>query len=672
MFSSFAEDMEDLMDLDFDELSKIKVMVASGSRALSLKESPGIVSVVTRQQLLKSGVKDLEGALRMIPGVNVTSNTYGVKGGVAIRGLAGYDGKVLMLLDGIELNERAYGTVYLGNRIPIELIERIEVIRGPGSALYGGFAELGVINIITRKKTDFQKNELHVKTGVTSRKQFARGDISMLLGGQGEMTYSTFVRMSHSHPGEKDYTDTQGVSYDRSDDTQNVATAYAHLMNDKLEMNFFYDEIRLDERVGYGFTFSEPYEVRWRTFAGQAKYQEEIAENLIFSPTLSYKYQYSWATKNNESLGYYGPYVNSTVGSFPNKMHMHNLYTDFKFDYYADSVTYTFGWKPEVDFAQISESKDYTRGDGFDDEMVFKDGSKNNEIYNNAFYAQALWQNPIVNVTLGGRYELNSEYGGAFAPRLALTRDFEDFYLKFLASRAFRPPTTANVLFNELPRNKVDYGDVGEIDAETATIFEFELGVDLTENTQFIVTLFDMKIDDPITFYYDGYSTFNTYLNSNDTGSRGVELQLNTHGDGWYSKMFYSYYEATDRSDQTASESEAHLFIGVPQHVIGWEGGLALSKNIHWSLSAQWRSKVIGFGDLDLATGKAQEEEIDPTFFLNTWLRFENVMSEDMSLGMGIDNIFDERDEVAYGSDGFNNPVPQLGRTFRIELEYRF
>jgi outer membrane receptor protein involved in Fe transport len=218
----------------------------------------------------------------------------------------------------------------------------------------------------------------------------------------------------------------------------------------------------------------------------------------------------------------------------------------------------------------------------------------------------------------------------------------------------------------------VDYGDVGEIDAETATIFEFELGVDLTENTQFIVTLFDMKIDDPITFYYDGYSTFNTYLNSNDTGSRGVELQLNTHGDGWYSKMFYSYYEATDRSDQTASESEAHLFIGVPQHVIGWEGGLALSKNIHWSLSAQWRSKVIGFGDLDLATGKAQEEEIDPTFFLNTWLRFENVMSEDMSLGMGIDNIFDERDEVAYGSDGFNNPVPQLGRTFRIELEYRF
>ena len=129
---SSASAQDDMFDLELEQLLEIKVNVASGSRSLSLAESPGIVSVLTREQLLKSGVKDLAGALKKIPGIGHAVNSYGVIGGLSVRGLAGFDGKVLVLLDGIELNERAYGTVYLGNRIPVELIERIEVIRGPG------------------------------------------------------------------------------------------------------------------------------------------------------------------------------------------------------------------------------------------------------------------------------------------------------------------------------------------------------------------------------------------------------------------------------------------------------------------------------------------------------------------------------------------------------------
>ena len=351
---------------------------------------------------------------------------------------------------------------------------------------------------------------------------------------------------------------------------------------------------------------------------------------------------------------------------------MNNLYTDLKFDYELRDITYTFGWKPEVDYVKISESNDYQRGDSLDAGLVFKDGDKDNHMINNAFYGQMIWLNDFVNVTLGARYEYNSEYQGSFAPRLALTKDFDGYYMKFLASKAFRPPTLNNILYNELPRNFQDYGAVEGIDVETSTNFEFELGIDITERSQFIISLFDMAIKDPITFYYNGSSRFNTYLNADDIRTQGVELQYNYRGDNWYSNLFYSYYIADDRSDFNASELDKDKFLGVPQHTAGWEGGFSFDDDIHWSLSAEYRDKIIGFGDLDLMTGTPKEVEIDPVFFLNTWVRFDELYNEDLSISFGIDNIFDEENELARPADGFIRPVPFLGRTFRIALEYRF
>ena len=70
--------------------------------------------------------------------------------GPGFRGLWGQEGKILLLIDGKEMNEQLYSTIQLGHEFPVELIERIEVVRGPGSVIYGGNAELAVINVITR------------------------------------------------------------------------------------------------------------------------------------------------------------------------------------------------------------------------------------------------------------------------------------------------------------------------------------------------------------------------------------------------------------------------------------------------------------------------------------------------------------------------------------------
>jgi outer membrane cobalamin receptor len=107
------------------------------------RQAPGIVTVITREEIINSGARNLMDVLRLVPGldfgVDVESSL-----GLGVRGNWAYEGKILVLVDGQRYNESFFGSAQL-ERISPEQVERIEIVRGPGSAVYGGFAELGVI-----------------------------------------------------------------------------------------------------------------------------------------------------------------------------------------------------------------------------------------------------------------------------------------------------------------------------------------------------------------------------------------------------------------------------------------------------------------------------------------------------------------------------------------------
>ncbi|MFI5203052.1 MAG: TonB-dependent receptor plug domain-containing protein, partial [Flavobacteriales bacterium] len=131
------------------------LIAAASKKPLSSRESPSIVSLITAEEIKNSGARDLIDVLRLVPGMDFGMDVEGVVG-LGIRGNWAHEGKVLILLDGQEMNEIMFATTQFGNHFPIDLIKRIEVIRGPGSAIYGGFAEYGVINIITVQGSDLQ------------------------------------------------------------------------------------------------------------------------------------------------------------------------------------------------------------------------------------------------------------------------------------------------------------------------------------------------------------------------------------------------------------------------------------------------------------------------------------------------------------------------------------
>lgn len=126
------------------------VVTASASEQ-NLKDAPASISVITQQDLQRRPVQNLKDVLKEVPGVQLTNEGDNRKG-VSLRGLN--SSYTLILIDGKRVNSR--NAVFRHNDfdlnwIPVEAIERIEVVRGPMSSLYGSDALGGVVNIITKK-----------------------------------------------------------------------------------------------------------------------------------------------------------------------------------------------------------------------------------------------------------------------------------------------------------------------------------------------------------------------------------------------------------------------------------------------------------------------------------------------------------------------------------------
>jgi outer membrane cobalamin receptor len=152
---AFTQDLDSLLNLSAftaeSDLQKAlnKNLTVSSSKALTTRETPAIISLITAEEIQNAGARDLTDILRLVPGFDIGQDLQFVMG-IGLRGNWANEGKVLVMMDGQPFNDLLYQTVAVGNRFPVDAIERIEIIRGPGSAIYGGSAEYGVINIITK------------------------------------------------------------------------------------------------------------------------------------------------------------------------------------------------------------------------------------------------------------------------------------------------------------------------------------------------------------------------------------------------------------------------------------------------------------------------------------------------------------------------------------------
>ena len=149
----YAQEIQsnDLFSLSFEELLSVKVFSTTKTAEVALQKAPGIVRVFTRNMIKNQGYKTLKDILLQVPGIQVQEYRAGHQLAWSRGVQSRYNSKVLWLVDGVPIRDSYYGHNAIDEFIPLEYVERVEIINGPGSVLYGANAFAGVVSVTTKK-----------------------------------------------------------------------------------------------------------------------------------------------------------------------------------------------------------------------------------------------------------------------------------------------------------------------------------------------------------------------------------------------------------------------------------------------------------------------------------------------------------------------------------------
>ncbi|NCB64300.1 MAG: hypothetical protein EOM52_12020, partial [Clostridia bacterium] len=185
--------------------AKMEDMVVTATRTEEpLKDIPGRIEVITQEQLQEMPVETVDGALSYISGIH-RERSYGVNSHsttVSLRGMGNTQGRTLVLVDGVPQNTADMGSVNW-NRLNLEDVARIEILKGPAAAVYGDNAIVGVVSIMTKKPTKHFEGSLSGSYGTNADWKF-RG---VAAGRSHEDLYGLYARVSaltHTNQGYKD------------------------------------------------------------------------------------------------------------------------------------------------------------------------------------------------------------------------------------------------------------------------------------------------------------------------------------------------------------------------------------------------------------------------------------------------------------------------------------
>jgi iron complex outermembrane receptor protein len=316
--------IDDLINASLEELANIQVTSVS-KKEQTLSKAGAAVFVITQEDIRRSGMMNIPDLLRMVPGVNVArldSNTWAI----SIRGFNDrYSNKVLVLIDGRSVYSENFSGVFWDQlNVPLEDIERIEVIRGPGGTVWGANAMNGVIDIITKSSKDTQGGLMTAQTGSAEN----LGGLLQYAGEIGDKgTYRVFgnyfnVASSDLSAGVQGADGWHGSSGGfRSDwnlsasDTLTVQgdlsqTAEGQTLTSvivsQLPLTRTFNELMTvgagDLQAQYEHTFSNGSELTWRTYFDRVRRLDEAEETEADADT-GLQYHFRIGTRNDLMAG---------------------------------------------------------------------------------------------------------------------------------------------------------------------------------------------------------------------------------------------------------------------------------------------------------------------------------------------------------------------------------
>lgn len=650
--------------------SSAATQVASFATTL-LKDSPAVVTVISGADILATGARDLIDILNMVPGFFLGADVEGVVG-PGFRGLWGHEGKILLIIDGKEMNELLYSNMQLGNEFPVELIERVEIVRGPGSVIYGGSAELAVINVITRGlqgTTDVMATATYGQmtgardfgTGYGRRKVTASG--RFVVDSVPGLSSFASVSVGQGQRSVRSYVDNQVPPVSASMEGQSAldpTIVHAGIGYRDLQASFLYHHLATTDVDGPGTVVpAPPLHVYFDAFHGELVGTFHPSNRLEIVPRLNLSYETPWRIPADANNSLYDKSVRRIRGRLLGRWAV------------LDQLQLTAGGDMIFDHADLNVPAA--------DPLQNQFGTSDSIDYQTfAGYVELFSENSIINVAAGARYDHLSTIGGELVPRLVLLRSFGPLGLKGLFSRSFRAPGIENIN---------DSVGVNRISPERTRIFEFEASWDLSPQQRISANVYDVLIDAPISYTHDAATDKDGYLNLGRQGTRGFDLSYRLRTRLVRLEANYSFYRPSVSENLPPYTVPGHVdqFLGASVHHASARATFRPWGWLGISPSAVLVGERYTRGTPD-ASGAETAVAVPAQLLANLFIFRENVGVRGLTVGLGIYNIFgfdykfvhpsagtpasNSPADVLAAFTGDHAPLPGLDREIMLRVSY--
>lgn len=620
--------------MSLEDLLNIQVVTTPSMYEQSIQSTPVSTTIVTAQQINQQGYRTLSDLLAAQRSFYVAyDRNYSY---VGVRGYArpgDFNSRVLIMINGQRINDNYYDSGFIGREFPLSMqaIERVEIIRGPNSSVYGSNALLAVVNVVTR---DNDSMEVSVSAG-RFHSYSAEAFVSKTLNTDQRLTVSLSTYRSEGddalyYPVFDSPSTNNGVYENNDGDLANkLFLEYTHRA---FSFSAFYSKrIKEIPTASYGTLFnSQGTEVEDIKMHWDASWWHDFNDDIAMTWTLygdrydysgDYIYDYPPVTINRENTTVDTLGVKGVVSHQVNKHHL--MYgvehrKDHSFEYE------NFDVEPYFLYEQSDGDQDFSA-------LFFQDEFASSQHW--------VW-------TMGVRLDKYSNFETSFNPRLSVQYNTDnDASWKLLATRAFRIPSVS------------DRSVTGELRAETVKSLELEYEKLLTKNSNLMASVYFNQINNLISFRFDeSLAETVAFNNSSNVNSRGFELEYRYQlQNQLILSASYGYINAQSSNELVTANS--------PKHSVK-------SKLLMPVFDDYWR---IGINAQYLSERKTVFGDKANAYFLtNMTISSTDNVSETWQVSASLYNIFDKEYADPASINHTQTTIPQDGRRLYVEARYRF
>ncbi len=642
----------------------------------AIAKAPGIITVITDEEIKNAGYRTFVDILRTVPGFEILK--MGDWGYVtpAVRGLKNtQEGRVRVMINGHMVNDPAVGEAFgLFDDFPVEDIKRVEIIRGPGSAIYGENAFSAVINILTKDAGDIDGVRISSSYGSfdTYEENVLFGDTLGKVKCYGMARYKSTdgfdgkIKNDYQTTLDNTFGSSASLAPGRAHDGRQEFNLNTKVTYGDLWLQGWYTNKNYQSFIGPSFALTDKSEKEINYVFGEVGYKKTFEERFTLKPRIYYDQFDNRPDSKHLPDGTTLPNAYNAIETHPNGLAVtmtgvtRVVGTEIPFDYELfDGNTVTLGLEYRlVNLASVHTLTNY-------DPYTLEDWGSLRELPEPAIpeisrttwsgYLQDVWDiTDTLNLTVGARLDRYSDFGEVISPRAGLSWAFmENASLKLLYGEAFRPPS-----FNEAYVSG-QAAIQGNKDLEPEVIKSYETGVSYR---------FNKHVTSAINYFYNDITDFivlrpmesspNT-LRFENFGSAHVQgIELETKVDivkDNYLFMNYTFQNPEDNhGDDLPSVAQHHGNFGV--NVRYW-------KYINTNLSA-------------FVSGRRSREEGDtrddlPAYSLLNLSVIGKEFFRSMEVQGTVYNLLD-KDYSDPAPTAVPDDLPRPGRTFWVGLSYQF